>query len=275
MANLRFPDYSLLQYTQPKQRFQFLALYQLPEGLLAYRQLNESMTNLVQPNEGILGQTQIMRGSDTIQGKHATFNNNLPISDFLTMSTQNFPPIDHIVNQVNDETFYNAKVRWAGRRQYPDTIAIQFREYVQSPITRIMEDWQRLANDPVTNNIGYANNYKGRIVKLEIDPNYFYKGEASGLPVQDLLQKVKNDYLSLSGIAPEGEQIVTRQVVFEGVWPTTIPDDGGQYNEDGLVVTNVTFSIDRFYEDKDWARYFDTSAQTPAKPIEDQVYPLG
>jgi len=46
-----------------------------------------------------------------------------------------------------------------------------------------MEDWQRLANDPVTNNIGYANNYKGKIVKLEIDPNYFYKGEASGLPV--------------------------------------------------------------------------------------------
>ena len=275
MAKLKFPDYSLLQYTQPRQRFAFLTLFQLPEGLGGYKQLLESMTNQVQPNEGILGKSQAVKGQDSIDTFHATYNEKSTIQDFLTMSTQTFPPIDHTVNQVNDDTFYNAKVRWAGRRQYPDTIAIQFREYVQSPITRIMEDWQRLANDPVTNNIGYANNYKGRIVKLEIDPNYFYKNETSGLPIQQLLGKVKKDYLSLTGIAPEGEQLVTRQVVFEGVWPTSIPDDGGAYSEDGLVTVNVTFSIDRFYEDKDWSRYFDTSAQTPAQPIDGQAYPLG
>jgi hypothetical protein len=30
--------------------------------------------------------------------------------------------------------------------------------------------WQRLVNDPVTNNSGYASDYKGKIIKLEIDP---------------------------------------------------------------------------------------------------------
>lgn len=256
MANwgpIRFPDYSISQYAQPKQRFSFIVLYQLPSGMSEVE--NGGIEK--QAIQGQLGRDQFP--AESIVASQNTKN----VSDLLTISTKTFPDLSWVVTPQTDNHFFNSKIHWAGKRTYVDTVNITFREYVTSPITRLFKNWQRLANDPVTNNIGYQNKYKGMIVKLEIDPNVFHD-TTEMLNIEQLLPKLKKS--TQKGFDGDLEKIVTRQIVLDGIWPSTINDPGNDYSDNGtLQDCSVTFHCDRYFEDKDWQRYLDSDEKTAQK----------
>ncbi len=254
MANwgpIRFPDYSISQFAQPKQKFSFIALYQLPPGM------NSVSTQGIK-GEGSIGKS--LSRTQNPQESILTKTDNL--SDLLTISTKSFPDVSWQISVNTDSHFFNSKIHWSGKRIYTDSITIPFREYVTSPITRLFKNWQKLANDPVTNNIGYQNKYKGLIIKLEVDPNVFFDNNTEMLDIEKLLEKIKTD--TQTGFNTNDlPNIITRQVIFDGVWPTTISEPGNDYNDQGsLQDCSVTFHCDRYFEDKDWARYMNNPAKT-------------
>lgn len=257
---MTLPDYSLAQYGQPRQRHQFLVLYIFPAIL------NNYLTTIAKPTLKTIRQKyqpesdsflnsvgKMYTRSPEIQGV------NVNVQDFLTLSTQSIQDVNWQVSNQTDEQFYNQKIHWGGKRIYDDNLQIQFREYVQSPVTRLLLLWQKLVNDPVTNAQGYASDYKGKIIKLEFDPNIMGTSDVS-----DLLKKVKSNFFELT---TDNSEIVTRQVIFEGVWPSNIPEIGGQYNEDTLVTFTQQFTVDRYFEDNDWGRFL----QSPDKIVNEII----
>ncbi len=240
---VRFPDYSVGQFAQPKQRFSFIVLYQLPLGFAQLNQVSQLSGNR-EPYPAISSVNE---------------NNINSYSSLLTMATKNFPALNWGVTPQTDSHFFNGQLHWAGKREYTPNISITFREYVTNPVSRILLSWQKLQNDPVTNNIGYANKYKGIIVKLDMDPNVFHDGMEM-LDIQELLKKVKSDTQTGLGGKPNQDldKIITRGIVCEGVWPTSIAEPDGDYADQGMLQDTVqTFQCDRYYEDKDWQRFID------------------
>lgn len=253
---IRFPDYSISQFAQPKQNFSFVVLYQLPLGF-ANVEGNGA-------NAFLSGDVKALTRDQYPPVSVVTKENTPEMSNLLTISTRDFPDVNWGVTVVTDSHFFNSQVRWSGRRTFSESITITFREYVTSPITRILHNWQKLANDSVTNNIGYQNKYKGLIVKLEIDPNVFHK-EKEMLDIEKLMKELKN-YTKQGFGSEQGsttsdlKNIVTRQVVFDGVWPQTISEPGNNYADTGtLQVVSSTFACDRYFEDLDWSRYLNNS----------------
>ena len=244
---IRFPDYSLSQYQQPKQQHQFVVLYQLPKGMESI--IFESK-NSEEFFKKILG-----RGTNPTQ---SMLYNTDEISDFLTLSTVSIGDSPWQVNQKMDEGFFNGHVATQGRRQFQSSQNVTFREYTTSPITRIMKYWQTLQNDSVTHNIGYMANYKGLMVKLDLDPNVFLEESPDQLPINELLKKVKKN--TQEGL-DELDRVITRQVVYDGVWPMTIPEPGSNYSSDDSVQIQVQFSMDRYYDDIDWRRFLGSEEQ--------------
>lgn len=234
---IRFPNYSLTQFSQRKYSHSFVVLYSLPKGLnnLTMDMLMKNSVQPFQPPESVL--------KDVInQGN---------ISDLLTISTIDIRGFNWQIQTLEDDGFFNGVVRYQGKRQYPDNISVNFREYLGSPITRIMLQWQKLQNDPVTNTIGYQQDYKGVIIKLEVDPNIFGQSEGE-LRIEELLSHIHDE---VNNGLPNLGNIITRQIVFENVFPTTIPENDSDYTNSNLVEVEVTFSVDRVYEDQDWQRF--------------------
>lgn len=248
MANwgpVRFPDYTVQQFQQPKQKFSFVTLFQLPIGLT-----EGGLSNAKQ-----LSNDQLPRDFNP-QASFAYTGNGVDMSDLLSMSTKTFPDVTWSVNTATDNHFYNGHIHWQGTRNYTDSIQLSFREYVGSPITRILNQWQKVANDPVTNNIGYQNKYKGVIVKLDVDPNViFADGNIEEASIQGILEKTK-EYVQKGFDSGLLDNILTRQIVFEGQWPSSISEVGGDYSSTGdLIDVSCTFHVDRYYEDTDWGRH--------------------
>lgn len=259
---IRFPDYSISQFAQPKQNFSFVVLYQLPLGM-------KEVEGKGALGQGIMGQ---LTRDQYPPVSVVTVDNTPEISNLLTISTRDFPDVNWGVTVITDSHFFNSQVRWSGRRTFSDSITITFREYVTSPITRILHNWQKLANDSVTNNIGYQNKYKGLIIKLEIDPNVFHK-EKEMLDIEVLMKEIKNQ--TKLGFGEGGassnsklKDIVTRQVVFDGVWPQTISEPGNNYADTGtLQIVSSTFACDRYFEDLDWSRYLNDASPKTADAL--------
>ncbi len=234
---VRFPNYSLLSFTQPKYTNSFVVLYSLPKGL------NNQTMEMIMKN-----QVQPFQPQESILTKISNQGN---ISDLLTISTISIQGFDWQIGVVTDNGFFNGRVNYQGKREYPNNITINFRDYTGSPVRRILFQWQKIQNDPVTNNIGYQQDYKGVIVKLELDPNIF--GQESGeLRVEELLSKVHDD---INKGFPNLDKIVTRQVVFENVFPTNVPENDSSYENQEIDNFQVTFQLDRVYEDQDWQRF--------------------
>ena len=240
---IRFPDYSLSQFQQPKQNHSFVVLYQLPKGLKDQNIEGFKTEDGQGFMEKVLG-----RGTNPSQ---SMLYNIEDLSDFLTLSTTSIGDVTWNVNQKVDENFFNGHVISQGRRTFSNNLTVSFREYTTSPIQRAMNYWQRLQNDSVTHNIGYMQNYKGLIVKLELDPNVFFDG-TDQVSIETLLGKIKNE--TQQGLE-DLNNVITRQLVFDGVWPTSIPEPGANYSSDDNVTLNINFSIDRYYDDVDWRRF--------------------
>lgn len=248
---MRLPDYSLAQYTQPRQRHQFLVLYFLPTGLYTnFNNISKDTLKRIRAKYEPDGNTILNTIGQPYTREPVIPGISSDVQDFLTLSTQSIQDVNWQVSNQTDEQFYNQRIHWGGKRIYDDNIQIQFREYVESPVTRLLLMWQRLVNDPVTNNHGYAQDYKGKIIKLEFDPNIMKEQT-----IEKLLTKFKSDFFQLT---TEDSKVITRQVIFEGVWPSSIPEMGGQYNEDTLVTFTQQFTVDRYFEDNDWVRYLST-----------------
>lgn len=251
---VRFPDYAIQQFQQPKQRFSFIVLYQLPLGLGPVEM------------EGVKKQGSMSQLNHDPYPAVSFINtgNTKSISNILTLSTKTFPQTNWGITPQTDQAFFNGQIHWAGKRTYDNSIQITFREYVTSPIQRVLLNWQKLANDGVTNNIGYQNKYKGLILKLELDPNVFHDDTGEMLSVDELLKRTKS--MTQKGLGQSDgsdlENVVTRQIIYEGCWPTAIAESDSQYDEGTLSDTNVTFSVDRYFEDLDWSRFLDKTTMT-------------
>ncbi len=257
---VRFPDYTVGQYAQPKQRFSFVVLYQLPLGFT-------NVENGGIKDGAIMG---ALNRDQYPQVSAISSDQTKDLSTLLTMATKNFPALNWGVTPQTDTAFFNGQLHWAGKREYTPTLAINFREYVTSPIGRILLNWQKLQNDPVTNNIGYANKYKGVIVKLDLDPNVFHEGTEM-LDIEKLITKHKK--ATQTGLGTDGdsdlENIITRQVVCEGCWPSSISEPDGDYTDTGtLQDVTQTFQTDRYYEDKDWQRFIDEDTLTAQQLVQ-------
>ena len=67
--------------------------------------------------------------------------------------------------------------------------------------------------------------------------------------MKNIKSKTKDSFSNLT-------KVVTRQIIFDGIWPQTINEPGNSYDDTGTLQTvSVSFNCDRYFEDLDWSRY--------------------
>lgn len=238
------PNYDFLKNIEPHRKNAAIVLYSLPRTLnTVFSDIVNLITNQTKntnatrtPNESV--QTNII--TTAFSGLR-----NVQISNFLSVSTKEIGDVNNSITVQTDEFYNGLVVRTQGKIVYPESVDITFKEYMYKPITRIMNQWSGLQSDKATGRVGHQSDYKGRIVKVEFDPDV-------NIQPQDLFSQESED--SAWSSAKRILKNQTRILVFEGAWPSTVPETGMQVDSDDIDDVSITFTIDAVLEDSVYAR---------------------
>lgn len=238
------PNYDFLRNIEPHRRNAAIVLYDMPRTL---NTVFSDVINVITRQTEATGGNRQPQESKQIDLITQAFSGlkNLQISNFLSISTMQIGDVNNTITAQTDEFYNGLVVRTQGKIVYPETVDVTFKEYMYKPITRIMNSWSSLQSDKATGRVGHQTDYKGRIIKVEFDPDI-------NINAQDLFSSNSED--SAWSTTQRFLANQTRVVVYEGAWPSSVAETGSEVDSDAIDDLSVTFTIDAVLEDFTYAR---------------------
>lgn len=138
-------------------------------------------------------------------------------ADTLPLALESFP-LPRQTNTPLELPFLNDRSKFAGQAQVED-VDVVFRDFVDSNVALILENWRKAVYDPATGQIGLAANYK------KTGTIYFWKPDGT-----------------LAG----GDDDLAIMLA-EGVWPQVVERGQADMAADDVLRMTVTLTIDRLY----------------------------
>jgi hypothetical protein len=131
-------------------------------------------------------------------------------ADDITLALSNFA-LPKVNNNPIEVGYLNETRKFAGRPVFDD-ISVVVKDYVDVPVSRVLQNWRRLVYDPVTGQIGLASQYKKTCtVKL---------------------------------YAPNGT--LDRELVLLGCWPAGLDLGEADMNGDDVVSITMNMTYDKY-----------------------------
>ncbi len=223
MSKIVQPNYEFLRSTERQRTDLFQVFYILPNSIKTdgFGDLNIDQNNffdsqLAQSNSPI---RQFTQDNFTHNGGQ--------LDGSLTLLTNDFPNLNSNVqkNTVNIYGGVKSSIQTTNR-DIPENMNINYRELVGNPVTKIMDYWQKQQYNKNTGKFGVQSDYKGTIIKVDLDPQVTGGGFNSDTDLQDNILKI---------------------TVVEGVVPTSFSEPENDVENSDFQNISVTYTLDNFF----------------------------
>jgi len=242
LNTVKYPFYDQVRTLNPKQNYQFLLLYRLPDYLITPNKENKFQFFSTQDQKVFLEYyNKIENTAAKIDNKEILPN---VTGKLLSLATRTAPKIQYNTAKLN-EKILNQNINIAAGIEYPTNFSITFREYEFYPIYRIIRSWALMASNVYTKVTSKKSDFVGQIYRIEFKADFNMNNVVNN-PEGKIDSTIFDSY-------SDG---IERVVVYDGVYPTNIPDDVTFSNENfDLIKYDINFNFERVYDNTDLTNF--------------------